>query len=78
MLISGFSIDFEKAVDVYFDDPCGVVSGIQLLGVCVLKIITGQWRSGVKLWMRRGSGLFFLARKQRDAHFSSDDALMAI
>jgi SAM-dependent methyltransferase len=60
---SGYSVEQDRATDVYFDDPTGFYSWVEFNSVFVSKFLTGQLKRAVKLWKRRGSGLFFAGRR---------------
>ena len=60
---SGYRIVEDFARNVYFDDPSGFTSFIEQSFVLAGKVLTGQWRRSVKLVLRRGAGLFFVAQR---------------
>lgn len=78
LLRSGFSISQENAVDVYFDDPGGCKPAVQFAFIILSKILTVDIKSAARLFLRRGSGLFFSARKTFDVGKPADTDLMEI
>ncbi len=78
LLNSGFSISQENAVDVYFDDPSGCRPAVQFALLLLSKVLSLDVRSAVRLFLRRGSGLFFSARKTCDVVRPGVSDLMAI
>ncbi len=52
--------------DVYFDDPRGLRQSIQKESLILAKILTGDFRSAVKLAWRGGSTLLLRYAKQQD------------
>jgi len=78
LLRSGFSIAQEQAVDVYFDDPKGFRSTVQLTISVLSKILTGDMRNAAKFWRRRGSGLFFCACKKHVVKFPAPDEFINV
>ena len=75
---TGFSPRVEMASDVYFDDPEGVISSLQLIGAILFKILTFQTACAAKLWIRRGSSLFFLFQKTIETKYPTPDELLRI
>lgn len=75
---SGYGLDREFACDVYFDDPTGPASWVELCSVLAGKLATGQLRRAAKLWQRRGSGLFFAARRTGPTPSIPADRLISI
>ena len=61
--LSGFEPVRLESKDIYFDDPQGLRPGFELLWALAGKVLSGQPKIAARLYLRRGSGLFFLARK---------------
>lgn len=60
---SGFLLEMVKTINVYFDDKLGWRAKAQYAGTLFLKLLTGEWRSMIKMLLRSGSGMFLLARR---------------
>jgi SAM-dependent methyltransferase len=71
-LRSGFSIIRQFARDVYFDDPTGVRQFIERTAVVAGNVLTGRVKVAAKMWLRRGSGLFIVGRKENPAPAEPD------
>jgi SAM-dependent methyltransferase len=69
---SAYGVVKEMARDVYFNDPKGVRPLVELTSCVAGKIVTGQARRAAKLFLRRGSTLFFAAEKCGNLEMSSE------